>query len=353
MTPDDARTGVSAIMRKQGLKLRPIGALAVALSGLILVCGRAAPAGNPEIVLEKPTLDIGEILAGGIKELSFPVRNRGAAPLRITAVDAGCGCLTPSYPQALAPGAAGEIRFKFEPAATWYGPMEKHIQVSSSDPNHPTSELLLTCKVIPFVQVEPSLLVQVPYRAGETYQKEVTLIPRQGSGLKITGVSSSTRLIRTTLEQPAPDDPRRAYRLKMTIGPWEGPGDWDARVRFKTSEPKLPQWFIAVSGQALEGPVVAPREIYLPTVPRRNLEGKQLARIQVLTREPKLRVLKVETGTPLLTASVVAKIPDRVYEITLQGAGEWKSGEMEATIRLTTDHKTYPTITVPFHATVQ
>lgn len=341
-------------MRKQGLLPILIWSMAVALSGWTLACGRAAPAdGSPEIAFEKPTLDIGEILAGDTKELSFPVRNRGSAPLRITGVDAGCGCLTPSYPQSLRPGAAGEIRFKFEPSAAWYGPIDKHIQVSSSDPKRPTSELLLKCKVIPFVQVEPSMLIAVPYRPGETYEKEVTLIPRKGSGLTITGVSSSTRMIRTTLVQPTPDDPQRAYRVKLTVGPCDGPGDWSARVRFKTSEPKLPIWYVAVSGQALEGPVVEPREIFLPTVSRRGLEGKQLARIQVLTREEKLRLLKVETGTPLLTATVVPKIPDRLFEVTLEGAGEWKSGPMEATIRLTTDHKTYPTIAVPFHATVQ
>src|SRR5438045_1020764 len=68
------------------------------------------------------------------------------------------------------------------------------------------------------VRMEPQIPFIVQYRRGEVYRREVRLIPRPGSGVKIRGVSSDSPLIKAKLDPPARSDRQQAYRLHLTIG---------------------------------------------------------------------------------------------------------------------------------------
>jgi len=287
-----------------------------------------------------------------VKQLSFPFRNAGNTALKITSVDAGCGCLTPSYPDSVGPGKSGQVAFRFAPGSGWAGRTEKHIEVFSNDPRNPKTELRLNCNVIPFVDIQPANLMDVPYKRGATYERTVRLVPRKGSKITISKLKSDNKLVTPELIPPKAGDATRTYLLKMKVGPCPGPGDWTARVSFATSEPTVPQLQVVVAGLAMEGPVAIPKEVFVATAPR-NMRSTQVAQFQVTTRTRGMKVLKVDTGTPYITASVTEKVPGQLYTVLLERGKPWKPGDIDSTIRVTTDSADYPEITLPFHITVQ
>jgi hypothetical protein len=312
----------------------------------------ATPANEGKLRFEKTRLDIGKVRAGETADLKFPFRNTHSQEIQIVAVDGDCGCVTPEFPRSVAAGGTGEIKARFEPQAYWDGKMEKSLTVRTTDPAQPETRLAIAVEVVPFVAIQPPSPIQVLYKHGETYQKEIRLTPREGSGIRITTALSDSPEVKATLEPSSSSEAKGAYLLKLAIGPHDKPGDFISTVRVQTSEARLPELRVVLAGLAQSGPVATPAEVNLPTV-RDVTDGKELTRFQVFTRSGKLRVLSVDTGTPKLRAELSAPEGSVFTNVILRSAGAWTSGPMKATLTVRTDDPKFPEIKVPFQATVQ
>lgn len=315
-------------------------------------CGPRPVSPGPAIRFEATTVDAGTVPAGGKTQVRFKVRNAGGAPLHITRADGDCGCLTTNFPHELKPGTSGEILATYEPLVRADGKLERRIHVESDDPRQPKVDLTVSSNVIPFLKIEPAMIAQLVSR-GKTYTKEILLTPRVGSKLKVLGAVSTSPQVSAKLLPPDPRDPQRTYRLKVTMGPYSGLGDWSSKVTLKTTEPKLPVTEVGVAALALDDVVVSPKEVSVPTIPADPTGEKELRRIQVFRRNGHVKVLKVETGIPLLAGKIQPTTPNQFYEISLRRTGKWKSGRAASVIRITTDDTAHPVLTVPFDATVQ
>ena len=75
--------------------------------------------------------------------------------------------------------------------------------------------------------------------------------------------------------------------------------------------------------------------------------------MQVFTRGGELRLLGVDTGNPGLKAEIDPKSVGHFYEVVLRYTGGWKSGPISTTIKVRTDDRIDPILTIPFSATVQ
>src|SRR5262249_42366590 len=144
-----------------------------------------------------------------------------------------CGCLSPSYPSVLAPGGNGEILVRFDPAANWSGAMERTLKVFSNDPAHPVQELKITARVIPLFGMEPPSPLPLPYQRGEVLHRRVRVTPRPDSNVQIVGIHSQSPLVQAKLRPPGPQE--KSYLLDLTVGPCNGPGDFNAEVRLATT----------------------------------------------------------------------------------------------------------------------
>jgi Protein of unknown function (DUF1573) len=295
---------------------------------------------QPRLVIEAERRDLGEVRAGKIAEARFPLRNAGDLPLHLE-VEGGCSCLALQYPATVAPGERAEIVARFGPAATDGGPEQKTLQVTTNEPRAPARNLTLAARVVPFLDLEPRQL-EVLYRRGDVLRREVRLVPRPGSGLRVLRAACALPLVRTRLVPPAPGDAQGAYRLQLAIGPCCGPGDLRVPVRIFTSEPQMPETMLAVAALAQEGIVAAVEP---------DSEGQSLGSVRVFTRSGSLRLLGVETGTPRLRAEVQDRGGSQ-YAVTLISTGGWPPGPAAAAIRIRTDNPLTPVLTVPFRTTV-
>lgn len=295
---------------------------------------------------------LGKVKAGQSAVARFKLRNTGSQPLKIRTVDGDCGCLTPEFPRVIPANGTGELKVRFEPFAIWSGVMVKHVTVRPEDRSQPDLKLDLVADVVPFVKIEPRRTLTVPIRPGEVVKRELSLVPRAGSTLRITKAESQSPLVKAVLVPPAAGDRTRTHKLKLTIGPNRTPGDFSAAVTVRTTEPRIAELPVQIRGQASAGPVVIPGQLMLATV-RPDQASQTLARLRVFSREGPLRVLSVDPGTPALRTEIQARQAGRFYSVLVRPAGRLRSGVLQAKIRIKTDHPKFPVVTVPFHATVQ
>lgn len=342
------------LIASQGCRPRSTGSLLVfdAGPGIEVRDPSAKPApGGPALKVLEVRQDLGTIEAGAKKDAVFPVRNAGGEPLRFLSVTGTCGCLSPTYPPKLAPGARGEIRVAFEPQPLWSGKMEKRVKVKTDDPRHPDAELVLVADVIPYVRIEPPSPVVVQYRRGGTYTRDLVLTPREGKKISISGPVGTSPGIRARVDPPGPADKTGSSHLHLDIGPFQGPGDVTTTVQLATDEPQLPRLPVVVVALAQSGPVVTPREVYLKRFAASERDT-ELARLQVFTRSGQLQLLGVETDNTGVKVTVDPKTPGKFYEVVLRYAGGWKPGPVSGNLRVRTDDPRDPVIPVQFHGTV-
>src|SRR5262249_57251018 len=110
---------------------------------------------GPRIAFDSERQEIGSVAAPESTTARFHFSNIGTAPLRISNVDISCGCLSPEFPQVVAPGAEGEIRVRFEPQPLWSGKITKELVVHSNDPRQRLVTLRLDANVTPYVSLDP------------------------------------------------------------------------------------------------------------------------------------------------------------------------------------------------------
>jgi hypothetical protein len=294
--------------------------------------------------------DIGPVDAGGSKEFTFLLTNAGDTSLAVYSVFGSCGCLTADFTRELAPGANGEIRARFEPELLWSGRMQKTLSVSTSDPVRPVAHLALRAEVMPFLKTEPRLPLVAPLRRGKTYLRTLRISPRQGSGVKFKSVRSLDPAVSAKLVLA--DKGAGTYSLLIAVRSPNRPGDFATSLQLYTTSPRVPIIPVGIVGRATTGPVVAPSRVFVSTM-RADAVNQELRRLRVFTRSGKLRLLDASTKIPGLKLEVEKIKPEREYAVTARYVGGWKSGGVDGAIRLHFDDRRFPTVDVPFSATVQ
>lgn len=331
------------------------------LFGVVLIAGVWLTAGGwllkdrlrPQFVLVDSRLDLGRVNAGASVEARFRVENRGLGPLRIHQVVGSCGCLTPQFPDTIPPFGRAEIRTRFEPLPQWNGRMDKVLTIRTSDPAHREIQAHLLADVQGLIRREPPDLPAISYRYGETRREKIRLIPRPGSGIRLTGATSQAPFIRPRLLPPSPSDPTGAYTLEVTVGPCTMVGDFSLPVRVATTDSHVPAMDVMVMGMAATGPVLSPLRIFMSTV-RPGNPGDEIVQARVFTRAGKLSVLEARTDIPNIKVRVHEDAPGRTFLLNLYQTETLKSGPHEGRLIVETDAPgPGKTLSVPIHLTVK
>jgi len=87
------------------------------------------------MVFDKMVHDFGVMTEGEEREYSFRFTNNGNEPLFIESAKGSCGCTVPMWPKdAIAPGASGEIKVKFNSKNKKGNNQKKVTLISNTDP---------------------------------------------------------------------------------------------------------------------------------------------------------------------------------------------------------------------------
>ncbi len=106
------------------------------------------PARGPRLQFDETAFDFGRINEGKVAEHIFRFTNAGTDTLKITKVDASCGCTATVLTQTtIAPGGQGEIKATFDSRGR-IGKARKSIYVRSNDTQSPIITLMFTAEVL-------------------------------------------------------------------------------------------------------------------------------------------------------------------------------------------------------------
>src|SRR5207302_1015156 len=109
---------------------------------------------------------------------------------------------------------------------------------------------------------------------------------------------------------------------------------------------------VIVNGQAQNGPVASPSAVTVSSLDR-TVKGQEIQRILIFARHGKFKVLGVDTGNRGLVTKVDREAPGSFYYFVLNYAGGWNPGPVTGSIRVTTDDKTTPVLTIPYRIFVR
>ena len=143
-----------------------------------------------EITFESLIYDYGEIGAGTRNSCEFNFKNTGETLLRISKVDAPCGCTVPQLARReYAPGESGILRVIYRPGNS-SGTATKRLYVNSNDKAKPRLGLTIKAKVVMKVEHKPERL-NLLLKGENAGCPEITLKSRDNQAFAITGFKST------------------------------------------------------------------------------------------------------------------------------------------------------------------
>src|SRR5262249_36153925 len=155
--------------------------------------------------------------------------------LKIERVDVSCGCTTPSYPDTIAPGETGALKLRLMSSPLWTGTVEKHITVTSNDPEQPVLNLQIAAQMRPLLRFSPRNPAQVEYAKGDVIRQVFTIATAADPSIAITGVTPGSPGTEARLLPPESEDTPGMARVEVTVHPPENGGDFSSSVIVQTT----------------------------------------------------------------------------------------------------------------------
>lgn len=205
----------------------------------------------PNLAVENPSFDFGEIFQGEQVPHVFSFSNTGDEILSIDRVNSSCGCTAALISEkTLAPGGKGEVKVSFD-STRFRGQVTKTVYLYSNDPVQPVMQLFVKGNVKESVTIDPVQVNFGPLVVGRAAQSTVRL-RNQGNRPLVLGTPKTTaeeltvslperqfaagsELIVTLTLKPKPGQPRFSGYILLPI---EGDSARELRIPVYASTPE-------------------------------------------------------------------------------------------------------------------
>jgi hypothetical protein len=123
------------------------------LIGLAGAALAACSPGKPDLQLDQPALELGQVVNGEVRTFEVALLNAGDGELVIEAVSTSCGCTSAqAIPTTLGPGERGVLQVTFDSGAHGpeeHGPVMRQVFIASNDPDQPELEFRFSADILP------------------------------------------------------------------------------------------------------------------------------------------------------------------------------------------------------------
>jgi hypothetical protein len=326
---------------------------------------KAEPAKDaaPRLTIIEPLKDYGTIPKGEKLTWAFEVKNTGDADLQIIAAKPGCGCTVADFDKVIKPGQIGKVTAHVD-TTNFAGPIAKSVTLETNDPTTPTSQLTIHAIVKPYVEAFPAGFVRYNLLQGEADTQSVILYSEEDEPFQVTSVEVPGDYVKATYEK-VPDSDKAPnvgrpgqdqYRVKITVGgPTAHLGPLADKVRILTNSKHQPEYLISLSGVIRPSFRTEPSQLNFGEVTSSDVAATRsvILRSNSLSAPESFVVSKAESSVPAVVTSVKPTANKGEYEVTLQIAKDAKPGDIDGTVKIYTNDKINPVVTVPMKATVK
>ncbi len=318
----------------------------------------------PRLTILEPIKDYGVIPKGQKLDWSFVVKNTGDADLEIIAAKPSCGCTVADFDKVIKPGQTGKVNAHVD-TTNFTGPISKTIELETNDPSVPSSQLTIAAVVKPYVEAYPAGFVRYMLLQGEAATQSVVLYSEEEAPFDIVKVATPADWIKVSyakITDPAQLAPgvgrpgQNQYRVDITVGGADAKiGPLADKIYIMTNSQHQPVYSISVTGVVRPTFMVEPTGINFGEVaPTDPAATRTIVLHSNNLRTPELfNVSKVESSIPGVVTSVKPTTTRGEYEVTLQVGKDAKAGDIDGNVKIFTNDKIVPVVTVPVRGTVK
>jgi hypothetical protein len=318
----------------------------------------------PRLTIVEPVKDYGTVPKGDKLDWAFVVKNTGSTDLQIIAAKPGCGCTVADFDKVIKPGETGKVTAHVD-TTNFAGPIAKGVTIETNDPSNPTAQLTIHAIVKPYVEAYPAGFVRYNLLQGDAETQSITLYSEEEQPFEIVRVDTPgdwVKVVPKKISDPAQLAPgvgkagQNQYRLDITVG---GPdakiGPLADRIHVVTNSLHQPEYFVSISGVIRPTFRVEPSGVNFGEVAPTDTAATR----SVILRSNNLRtpevfsVTKVESNTPLVVTSMKPTANKGEYEVTLQVSPSAKAGDIDGQVKIYTNDKINPIVTVPVRGTIK
>jgi len=318
----------------------------------------------PRLTILEPVKDYGTIPKGEKLDWAFVIKNTGDADLLITAAKPGCGCTVADFDKVIKPGETGKVTAHVD-TTNFAGPIAKTVTLETNDLTTPTSQLTIHAIVKPYVEAFPAGFVRYNLLQGDADTQIVTIYSEEEEPFQITKIETPSPWVKATYEkisdvaEKAPNVGRPGqdqYRVKITVG---GPdaqiGPLAEKIHIVTNSQHQPDYYISVSGVIRPTFGVDPSALNFGEVTPNDVAATRMVMLHSnnFKMPESFVVSKAESSVPAVVTSVKPGANKGDYEVTLQIAKDAKPGEVDGTVKIYTNDKINPVVTVPMRGTIK
>ncbi|HEY2325090.1 MAG TPA: DUF1573 domain-containing protein [Thermoanaerobaculia bacterium] len=321
------------------------------------------PEKGGRLTIVEPVKEYGEVPKGEKLDWSFLIKNTGDGDLQILAAKPGCGCTVADFDKVIKPGETGKVTAHVDTTA-FAGPISKTISIETSDLTTPEAVLTIHATVKPFVEAFPAGFVRFNMLQGDAETQSITLYSDEEDPFEITHVDvpgDYVKVVPHKIEDPnsrvqAGRANQNQYRLDITVG---GPdakiGPLSDKIHIATNSKHQPDYFVSVTGVIRPTFRVEPQTVNFGEVAPTDPAATRgvILHSNSLTTPEQFSVMKAETSIPGVTALVKPTDHKGEYEVTLQVAKDAKPGDIDGTLKIYTNDKITPVVTLPVKGVVK
>lgn len=318
----------------------------------------------PRLTIVEPVKDYGTVSKGEKLDWAFTVKNTGTSDLQIIAARPGCGCTVADFDKVIKPGGTGKVTAHVDTTA-FTGPIAKSVTLETNDPTTPTSQLTIHAVVKPYVEAYPAGFVRYNLLQGDAEMQTLTLYSDEEEPFEIIRIEGPadwvkvayTKITNETERVPNVGHPgQNQYKVNITVGGPEAKiGPMAEKLKIVTNSKHQPEYPITITGVIRPTLRVEPTALNFGEVAPNDAAATRMVLLHSndLKTPEKFVVTKAESSLPSITAAVKPGANKGEYEVNLQVARDAKPGDVDGTVKIYTNDRITPIITIPVKATIK
>ncbi len=234
------------------------------------------------------------------------------------------------------PGGESKIDVTFKTGAGSSGKREKHITVTTNDPEQQSINLTISAEVVEAIGISPNRVNFNQVKKGVEHIRYASLSGEDRDKTKLTGSESSNPHIKVELNPKGYDEDR--YRqIKVILMPTIRAGRFFDKVTIHTDHKDMKDIQLDVMGDLTGDVAVMPNQLHFGIFQK----GKQVERVIMLkaTENANFKVLEIKSTIPEVTTSLETVEAGKEYRLHAQLKDEFTGDSLKGNLIITTDLK--------------
>ena len=320
------------------------------------VCFSDTPSAPRAVFVEK-TFNFGNVKQGVEVTHKFQVKNEGTAPLLLDRIDFDLPGLTAKFKAEIPPGGEGFIQVDWN-TTSFFGPVDLEAKLSSNDPAKPKFTFTLSGSVDPVIEVDPMWGAYIALYPDEKKEKTLRIINHEEQPLEISSLEKQGTHFTASLKEVQPG---KSYDLTITVPAGTPLGRYEEALLLHTNHPKFSEVPVGVNVLVMRDLHAFPESVDFKgidlSILKQNpkLIDNLFENVIVENRRGDFEIKGIQTDVPFvkITQAPPSGRSSR-FKLDIQVLKEKLApGKISGSIRVATDVKESPEITIPVVAEIK